>query len=121
HLHGGYTAPPERPRRRLGADRRLVQGLSCQARRGLGGHLLHEIARRGREFGTSYDVSKRAARGRLAALRTERPLAQGAGGDARSPRKGTRRPQSAEGGKRRLLRYRFRADVSPAQGRRNFL
>ncbi len=51
----------------------------------------------------------------------ERALAPGTGPDAGAPGKRAGRAQSAEGGNRRLLRYRLRADVPAAAGRRHLL
>ena len=67
-----------------------------QARRGLGGHRLHEIARGGREPGARHRVPARTAGTGLAALRAKRPVAQGTGANARAPGEGAGLAQSAE-------------------------
>ena len=59
-----------------------------QTRRGLGRNRVHEVARGGRQPGARHRIPAQTAGSGLAALRAERPLAQGTGADAGAPGEG---------------------------------
>jgi glutamate-ammonia-ligase adenylyltransferase len=110
-----------RPRGRPGAAGKRVQELFCGPCRSLGRHHIHEIAGGGRRRGTGHRFPARIAGGGLAPLRTEYALAQGTGGNAGAAGARAGAAQSIQGRPRRLLRYRFCADVPAAQGRGHLL
>ena len=120
-VHGGHAPAAERARGAVGADGIGVQGVLCATRGGVGRHQLHEGARRRRGHRAGHGVSAGTAASGLAALRAERALAAGTGGDAGAPGKGAGRAKSSEGRRGRILRYRFRAALLPVERRGDVL
>ena len=121
-VHRRHAAAAQRTRGRAGADGRAATRSTSRSRAEAWEGITYMKSRA--VVGNSRNgdaVPARAAGSRLAPVRPERAVANRSARDARAAGAGAGREQSAQGRPRRILRHRFRADVSAAEERRDFL